>query len=397
MVEKMKKILILNGSFCEEPIIKKAKKMGYYVVTTGNAPELVGHKSADEYIPCDYSDKERVLELVKANNIEGVISCANDFGVLTAAYVAEQMGWKGHDTYENAVLMHHKDKFKEYCREKGIPSPLSSVFTDIDAAKLALRDMEYPVIVKANDLTGGKGINRANNVEEAEKALEIAFSMSRDKHIVVEPYIVGTQHSICVFLMNKKVAVSSSCQCYSFKNPYLIQAETFPSREISGEIKKELEQIIENMAADLNLVDGILNLQLIIRDGKPYIIEMMRRCFGNEALLPYEMVTGFDWNEAYIKAALGRDCSDVAAKGAIRQYCGHFGIMPERNGKLKSCIIDPEIERHLFKKRVMIENGEEVTNYLNERIAYLYYEYDNTEDMNADVLTFNDRIKIEII
>jgi biotin carboxylase len=292
--------------------------------------------------------------------------------------------------------MHHKDKFKQYCLEHDIPSPVSVVFTDIHAAKAALQTMEYPVIVKANDLTGGKGINRADNIETAERALETAFQMSRDKHIVVEPYIEGTQHSICVFLMNKKVAVSSSCQSYSFKNPYLIQAETFPSREITGGIKRQLEQIIEEMADDLNLADGILNLQLIIRDGRPYIIEMMRRCFGNEALLPYEMVTGFNWNEAYIKAALGLDCTDVIAKGAVKPYCGHFGIMPDREGILKSCTIDPQIERHLFKKRVMIENGGKITNHRNERVAYLYYEYDNIEEMNEDVRTFNDRIKIEI-
>ena len=33
-----KKILVLNGSFCETPVIKKLKEMVYYVVTSGNAP-----------------------------------------------------------------------------------------------------------------------------------------------------------------------------------------------------------------------------------------------------------------------------------------------------------------------------------------------------------------------
>ena len=101
-----KRVLVLNGSFCEAPIIKKAKEMGMYVITTGNAPNLIGHQYADEYIPADYSDKEKVLQIVKDNDIEGVISCANDFGVLTAAYVAEQMGWPGHDKYEIAKLLH---------------------------------------------------------------------------------------------------------------------------------------------------------------------------------------------------------------------------------------------------------------------------------------------------
>ena len=42
-----KKLLILNGSFCELPLIQEAKKMGYYVITTGNMPNLVGHQYAD--------------------------------------------------------------------------------------------------------------------------------------------------------------------------------------------------------------------------------------------------------------------------------------------------------------------------------------------------------------
>ena len=49
-----KRVLVLNGSFCEAPIIKKAKEMGMYVITTGNAPNLIGHQYADEYIPADY-------------------------------------------------------------------------------------------------------------------------------------------------------------------------------------------------------------------------------------------------------------------------------------------------------------------------------------------------------
>ena len=109
----MKKVLILNGSFCEVPIIKKAKELGYYVVTTGNMPNLVGHQYADEYIPADYSDKEAILKICQENDIWRIISCANDFGVLTSAYVAEKMGWPGHDTYEKAMIMHQRDLFKK--------------------------------------------------------------------------------------------------------------------------------------------------------------------------------------------------------------------------------------------------------------------------------------------
>lgn len=391
----MKKVLILNGSFCEKPIIEKTRELGYYVVTTGSAPELIGHKSANEYIFCDYSDKEAILRLVKDTEIEGIISCANDFGVLTAAYVAEQMGWKGHDSYETAELIHHKDKFKQYCYEHGIPSPHSVSFVSEKETLEYCKECEYPIIVKANDLTGGKGICKADNFTEAVEAVRNAFSMSRDKHVLVEPYLIGEQESIDVFIINGKIAVTSGCTAYSQKNPYLIQAETFPPIGFE-QVIPELHEIIYKIVDDLKLSDGIIALQYIKCNGKPYIIEMMRRCFGNEALLLSDMITGFPWEEAYIKASLGLDCTGIKASQPQMKCCGHFGIMADCNGVVKGYKIPDEIEKHLFKKTEIISPGQKVVNYKNERIAYLYYTYDSLEEMNERVIHFNDEIMIEM-
>ncbi|MBQ9518268.1 MAG: hypothetical protein IJR59_00035, partial [Firmicutes bacterium] len=235
----MKKILVLNGSFSEQTIIETAKKLGFYVVTTGNQPDLVGHKSADEYIPADYSNGEAVLEIVKNNGIEGVVSCANDFGSITASYVAEKMGWTSHDSYQTALTLHHKDKFKAFLEKEGIRCAHSESFTDIEAAKNYAKTCEYPIIAKANDLTGGKGILRANNYEEAVFAIDNAFNRSRSKHIVIEPYLIGIQQSFDSFLINGKVVSYVSNNTFQPINPYLIQSETLPAEGVD-KIKDEM-------------------------------------------------------------------------------------------------------------------------------------------------------------
>ena len=79
------------------PLILAAKKLGFRVITTGNAPELVGHAYADEYYYADFSDKDEVLTLAREQRIDAICACANDFGAITAAYVAEEMGLPGHD------------------------------------------------------------------------------------------------------------------------------------------------------------------------------------------------------------------------------------------------------------------------------------------------------------
>lgn len=59
----MKKLLLLGGSHAEIPLIKAAKEMGYYVITSGNQRNGIGHSFADEYAPCDFSDKEAITSL----------------------------------------------------------------------------------------------------------------------------------------------------------------------------------------------------------------------------------------------------------------------------------------------------------------------------------------------
>lgn len=91
-------------------------------------PELMVHKYAEEYIKADYSNYETILKIVQDNNIDLILTCANDFGCITSAYVDEKMGWHRHDTFENAKILHHKVLFKEYILSKGYPTPYSKVF-----------------------------------------------------------------------------------------------------------------------------------------------------------------------------------------------------------------------------------------------------------------------------
>ena len=392
----MKKILILNGTISEVSLIKKAQEMGYYVVTTGNMPELPGHKIADQYIPADYSDEKAILELVRENGIEGIVSCANDFGSITASYVGEQMGWPGHDTYDNAILMHHKDLLMEYFKQHKVPAPWFEIFDSMDQANAFCESGEckYPVMVKANDLTGGKGILRADNVEAAKEALKKAFEMSRDKHILIEPFLEGVQQSIVVFLIDQKIAVTSSSDIFCMRNPYLVQAETYPATNFS-KVKPVLHDIIEHMAQDLNLVDGIFSFQYIVEDGVPYIIDMMRRCFGNETLLMADEMTGFPWEEAYIRASLGLSCKELKCNKNDTVYCGHYGIMAERNGIFEQYKIPEDIQQHIFKITNNMKKGDRILNYMTEKIAHIYFRYDDLEQMIREVQEYNDRIEIE--
>ena len=120
----------------------------------------------------------------------------------------------------------------------------------------------------------------------------------------------------------------------------------------------------------------------------------MRRCLGNQYLTVARAVSGFPWEEALVRCETGMDCSGLKWVKPMAKGCGHHGIMATRNGVVKGYEIDPDIEKHIFQKIEILRPGEALNDYMNERVAYIYYTYDNRDEMIDAALHMNDRIKI---
>ena len=377
----MKKALILNISHNDLGQIRALKQMGYYVIGTGNNPNLPGRTYVDKYIPTDYSDKDAILKIAKENAIDSVLSCCNDFGVITAAYVAEQMGLPGHDTYQTAITLHHKNLFKSFTATNDIISPISYGFDNAaDAKDWARKNYEYPLMVKPIDLTGGKGCSKANSIQECLKAIDGAFDVSRSKKIVIEQYISGTQHACCSFLIDKKVRAICTNDEYSFTNPYKVEVDTYPATGFN-DVKNIIIEQIEKMALLLNLKDGIFHVQYIMSNGKPYIIEAMRRILGNLYMVPAMKLTGLDWDywEARVHCGLGVDGFPMQ----IRQdgYWAYRCVMGHKNGVIKDVHIPDEFKKYMLDKFELWHKGEIVDDYRNSQLGFYFFQFDGMEQM----------------
>ena len=377
-----KRALIMNTSHNDIRQILALKELGYYVIATGNRPRLPGEKYADKYIPADYSDKEKILELARVEDIDAICACCNDFGVITAAYVAEKLGLPGHDTYENALTLHHKDRFKRFSQKHGIQTPLAEYFFNETDALNWFNEAKYPIIVKPIDLTGGKGVSRVDTYADAAEAVRTAFLASRAKKIVVEPFIVGTQHACCTFIINGKVSAICTNNEYSFVNPYFVEIDTFPADNFES-IRWFLVNQAEKISSILKLKDGILHMQYLMKDGKPYIIEVMRRILGNLYMIPAEKTTGINWDYWEVKAHCGLDCSDFPPISESKLFYAYKTIMGNRNGRVKGLIIPDMIREYIFDEFILWRPDTLLENYMVEPLGFLFFKFTTKDEMHS--------------
>ena len=130
-MEKQKKIMLLGGIRYLLPVIEAAHKQGYFVITADYLPDNIAHKYSDKYVNVSIVDKEAVLKAALEEQIDGIMSFGVDPGVISAAYVQQQMNLPAFGPYESVVILQNKDKFRTFLKENGFNVPWAFGFSSI--------------------------------------------------------------------------------------------------------------------------------------------------------------------------------------------------------------------------------------------------------------------------
>lgn len=376
----MKKALLLCASHNDLGLIRSLKKLGFYIIATGGIKNLPGEKLCDKFIFADYSNKELILQIAIKEKISAIVQCCNDFGVCTASFVAEKLGLLGYDSYETTLILHHKDKFKQFCFENDISSPISRSFTNIQQAQDYCLKANYPLIIKPVDLSGGKGVNVVQNSNKAHIALQNAFEISKAKRIVIEPYIKGVQGGYCTFLINGKIAAVCSNNEYSILNPYRVEIDTFPANNYD-EIAIELNTQIEKIAQILKLKDGIFHLQYIFDGEKVYIIEAMRRILGNMYHTPANALTNMDWEYWETRAKCGMSLKDFPQNVKQEGFFAYKTILADKNGILQNVSLPQSYDNFVYSQYTLRKNGFMIDDFTQTPLGFLFFQFSDARTM----------------
>ena len=394
-----KKMLLLGGSHAEIPLIKAAQEMGWFVITTGNAREGLGHPYADKNVFADFSDKEAMLGLARAEGVSAVCSGCNDFALLSTVYVCEKLGLPGHDSFATSLEIHHKDKYRALATRLGIPTPRAITVRNEQEFETAISTLTFPIIVKPVDLTGGKGIHRATNAEEARAAYKDATSRTREDHVVVEEFVIGTNHGFSAMLVKGKVAFAFSDNEQYFVNKYLVSGANTPSTTAVEGLAK-LREYSERIASELNLVDGILHIQYIERaDGTPVIIEICRRPPGDLYIKFVKYATGVDYPKFIIMAETGEDISgiaDVPTQGFWLRHCIMAGPEIENGSTVREVTFAPEIQGNIVEKFLWYKAGETIADKLTYKAGIVFFKFDSLAEMQDKTARMPELAKVSI-
>jgi phosphoribosylamine---glycine ligase len=258
---------------------------------------------------------------INADNVEGLLDFARKNAIDLTVVGPEQPLCKGivnlfqdnglkifGPTREAAELEGSKVFCKNLLRRYGIPTANYRVFTQSKAALQFIKSSQFPVVIKADGLAGGKGAVICHTESEAVVAIEgmmekKVFGKAGDQ-VVVEEYINGVEASVIAFTDGQSIATLDSAQDH--KRVYdgdrgpntggmgaYCPAPVASERDYSRVIREVLVPIVHAMNKEKRRFRGILYAGIMFTKSGPKVLEFNVR-LGDPECQPLMMTLKSD-------------------------------------------------------------------------------------------------------
>ena len=302
-----KKIMILGASRYYIRSILAAKTLGYKVIVTDRNPAAEGFQQADHSQAVDITDIEGSLAVAKKYRIDGIIP-VNDFGVRTAAAIAETLGLPGISSLV-AEYATNKALMRAQWAKTNVPSAAFRVVKTLDEATTAVEALDsWPLVLKPADSRGGasRGVSIINDKTELPAALEFAQSFYKDKSVVIEEFLDGVEHSLETITYEGETYILAVSDKVKTPLPYRVDKSVIYPTIFKGVQLQQICEVARSAIQALGIEVGAVHVEMCSTEDGPRLFEVGARCGGGgtpDPIVPF--VTGVEMFKEAARIAVG--------------------------------------------------------------------------------------------
>lgn len=298
--------MVIGGSFDQLPMIRKAQELGYRALAVDGNKDAPGMSAADEALMIDTSDLAAVTDAARRHQISGICTMATNLGPRTVAHVAAQLGLPAISAIaaKNAT---DKSAMKACCVAAGIPVPRGETCDSVEGALRAAQKHGYPLLLKAADASGCRGIEPVHSDADIRLRFSLAQQESRNGLVVVERYypearVIGAESLITrwgselIFTAEKIVR----------SQPRISTAGVNVPAQLGEEETEKLKLQLDALHKALGLDMGASHVDLVKVENEWLVIDVGPRLGGGPMihhLAP--ALTGVDMVDFVVRQAVG--------------------------------------------------------------------------------------------
>jgi len=359
-VTDRKKIMVLGGGpnrigqgiefdYCCVHTVQALRELGYETIMVNSNPETVStdYDTADKlyFEPLTFED---VMNIYENERPLGVIVQMGGQTPLNLAVPLMQAGVPILGTSPDSI---DQAEDRERCRlllnELGIKQPESGSATTVDEALEIAQRIGFPVMIRPSYVLGGRAMMVANNRLEAKPFIKAAFKASPGFPVLIDRYLDrAIEVDVDVLCDGETAYIGGIMQHIEEAGIHSgDSACCTPPPSLHPALQRQIEDACARIALKL-AVRGLMNVQIAVRNGEVYILEINPRA---SRTVPYvSKATGVPLAKLAAKIMVGMKLKDMglnkrpprlnwfAVKEAVLPFNRFAGVDPILGPEMKS-------------------------------------------------------------
>ncbi len=288
---KKKKIVILGGGpnrigqgiefdYCCVQAAFALKNMGFETLMVNSNPETVStdYDTSDKlfFEPLTHED---ILNIYEAETPMGAIVQLGGQTPLNLALGLEKAGVKILGTSARSIhRAEDRDEFKKLLHKIDLRQPANGIAYSFTEAEKIADEIGYPVIVRPSYVLGGRAMEIVYDRQSLEIFMKIALDISDEHPVLIDKFLEdATEFDVDLIADGKTQVVGAVMEHVEEAGIHSgDSASVIPTFSIEKSMIGEIIRKTKEIAGELK-VQGLMNVQYAVREGKLYCLEVNPR------------------------------------------------------------------------------------------------------------------------
>ena len=305
-----KKLMILGTNEYQNPIILRAKELGYETHVYGLPRGEIGERTAEYFHAVDVCDLEQMWKEVEKLNPCGIVSICSELVLHTMNYLLRRRGIPCNSEWTEKIST---DKYlmRMAMKNGGVDSPnfmLVTEKTTIEDIYEVTAAFTYPLICKPVDLSSSRGVFKIETRKDLKGALDYALKWSKKKEVILEEFIDGPEYSGESIAFEGKYKLLAVTEKYTTGAPHFVETGHRQPAPLEPGMFEKIERTLYKAFAAMKIEYGAIHPEFrITKEGKIFFMEIATRmggdCIGTD-LTP--LSSGYDYMGMVINICQGK-------------------------------------------------------------------------------------------
>lgn len=290
------KYLMIGASTGSKELLQEAKQSGCYTIAAGpeGTRRSIHSLGADEVWVVDTSDVDELERRSREAGVTAIMAGISAFNLNICIELCRRLGLPFYSSSESRAYENDKIRFKELAKNSGVPVAPDYLVSLVPTEE-ELHRIDFPVVVKAINLSANKGISFVYNEKQLLPAIESAKKLSGKEKVIIEKLLAGKDYGAhyiiangvpeLLFMDTKLSQPGYPTSCYSLT---LLE---------SDQLQYYIENVdphVRHMIEKGGIREGVCWFELMEDKGNLFFLEMGFRLSGVLNSLCTEFLYGFN-------------------------------------------------------------------------------------------------------